>query len=152
MDIQIVSLIVGILLGIPGAWWAWREFFYMPQKARQEVLDRLREPAPRGLIWEENRERPFKEKADEIARNGMDAIDLRARFALPDRRLWKAVRHLYGENKIDVFLLKATTVGGEHPEVPPGSSAVLPIFVRGPLPPDMRPKRSEVETILDNLR
>lgn len=151
MTIEVASLIVVILLGLPGAWWGWRECFYWPRKARQELLDRLREPTANGLNWAEDKERSFEEKVDEITRNGMDVADLRARFALPDRHLWKAVLNLYRENRIDVFLLKGIASEEGHPDVPAGSKMVLPIFVRGALPPDMRPKRSEVEKTLREL-
>lgn len=151
MTIDVVALIVTVLLGFPAAWWAWREFLHLPRKARQEVLDRLREPAATGLNWGEDTKQSFQDKVDEIMKNGMDVSDLRSRIALPDRHLWKAVQHLYGENRIDVFLLKGMTIDDGHPDVPERSRAVLPIFVRGALPPEMRPERSEVETILSGL-
>ena len=139
------------VLGTAAAVLGWRELFYLRRKARQEVLDRLRTPAANGLNWSED-DRSFKDKVDAIVRSGLDVSELRSRFALPDRLLWKAVQHLYRENKIDVFLWKGKEAAGGHPEVPKGSEIVLPIFVQGLLPPDMRPERSEVETLLSNLR
>lgn len=152
MPVEVVGLIVAVVLGTPAGWWGWREFFHFPRKARQEVLDRLREPPTTGLNWQEDKEVSFQDKVDGIVKSGMDATDLRARFALPDRHLWKAIQHLYRENRIDVFLLKGTMDNCGHPSVPPCSELVLPIFVRRALPPEMRPERSEVEKLLSRFR
>ena len=137
------ALIAGIL--------AWRELFYLPRKTRQEVLNRLPRPATKGLNWGKD-DRSFQDKVDEIVKNGLDASELRAKLVLPDRHLWKTIQRLYEENRIDVFLLKGSIAHGGPPGVPRGTGAVLPIFVLGQLPPDMRPKRSEVEGVLSDLR
>ena len=148
------ELALQLLLGIGGMGatiLGWRELIYLPRKARQDVLDRLQRPAPSGLDWGEG-DSSFQDRVDAIAKDGLDASQLRARVALPDRRLWKAVQHLYGRNRIDVFLLKGKAAAGGPPEVPEGTTTVLPIFVLGTLPPDMRPERSEVEALLSDLR
>lgn len=152
MNIEVILQIVAILLGIGGAGLAWREFFYLPQKARQDVLDRLREPAVNGLNWVGDTERSWQERTDAVVKNGMDASDLRARFSCPDRHLWKAVQRLYSENRIDVFLLRGIEARGAHRDVPAGTEVQVPIFVRGMLPPDLRPERPEVKTLLRRLR
>ena len=140
-----------ILLGISATIMATRELFYVPRKARQEILDRLPELPANGLTREGD-DQSFEERVDTIVNGGLDVVQLQARFALPDRHLWKAIQHLYERNKIDVFLLKGETTAGGPPGVPGGTRAVLPIIVRGALPPDMRPERSEVETLLSRLR
>ena len=140
-----------ILLGIPAAILAWWQLINLQRKARQEVLDRLREAAYDAPIWGEN-ERSFEAKVDQIKRNGLDACELRARVALPDRRLWKIVRKLYAEGRIDVYLLRGIAGDDRNREVPKGTKMVLPIFVKGQLSPDMRPERSEVEALLSGLR
>ena len=143
-----------LLLGIAamgGAILGWRELIYLRRKARQEVLDRLQRPAPRGLVWAEG-DPSLPDRVDAIVKNGLDASELRARSALPDRHLWKAVQHLFEGNKIDVFLLKGKAAAGGPPGVPEGATMVLPIFVLGLLPPDMRPDRAEVAALLSDLR
>ena len=145
MRIDVATLIVTILLGTCGAFLAWREFLHLPQKARQEILDRLREPAADGLNWEEDSNQSF-------ISNGMDVQELRAQLSIPDKRLWKAIQRLYDEGRIGIFLWKGTIMGDGHPQIPDGSKTVVPIIIKGALPPDMRPERSEVERILSILR
>ena len=147
---DVVAVIVAVFLGLPGAWLGYRHFFELPRESRQEVLDRLPDRPGNGVFGPVG-EQSFQDKVGEIVKNGMDPSTLRAGFTRPDGHLWKAVRHLYEEKRIDVYLVKEVIGNDDHPDIPEGAPAVLPIFVKGALPPDMRPEQSEIEALLSGL-
>jgi hypothetical protein len=141
--------VAGAILGLASAFLAWRELTLLPRKARQEILDRLREPTSNGLPWGPEGS-SYQERVDAVVLSGMDARDLQSRFALPNRHLWRAVRHLYEGGKIEVFILEGIAEG--HPDIPPGKKSLLPIFVRGAIPPDLRPRKEMVDIVFQSLR
>ena len=106
--IAIAGIVVAICLGVPSTWLALRELYYLPRTAEQHVLDRLRDRTPTGLTWQ-GTEQSFQQRVDQVVRDGMDVSELRSTTSVPDRHLWKAVKRLYRDNRIEVFLLKGIT-------------------------------------------
>ncbi len=126
MDLSVQLTIAGLVLGLPVTYLAWHQLFRMPSKARQQILDRLGDLP-------------------------LDPATLESKFSLPKKYLWKSVAVLYKQRKVDIAITEGV-IETDHPDIDPGTKAILPMIKRGLYSPDNRAAEHMALEILASLQ
>ncbi|WP_213953853.1 toll/interleukin-1 receptor domain-containing protein [Variovorax sp. dw_954] len=113
----------------------------------QHLLDMLPLPAKRGSIMRE----PDENDVDYVSSNAFDLSELGGLVSWPSTKLASALRELLAANKVELFLFKGEISNNDHPKIPAGTKFVLPMVFRGLLPPNLRSKDAEIESILRSI-
>lgn len=141
-----IAAAVAVLVALPPMFTAVRDISDGSRKARQQILDTLPNPATKtlGLVYD------VEEERDYIMQNGLDASTLEGRLEANSAAIYKAMRKLVAENKVQIFILKGV-IDGSHPNVPAGSPFKMPIFFKGGMNPSLRATPEEAQHIIAAL-